>query len=284
MDFIHLVKSKQNELNLTDKQVSEKSGLSEYVFYNLVKYRTYLTRLSYFALSSVLGLSILSEDEISLIIEENKKLVGTVESNLYLAENFIDEKKVEFLEKELSRLKEAHLSVESKNKVINSQYKEIESLRKEIDILKKNIDEKVREAYSNGIKDGSSKVSNLHGAYNDSLIEALNEEYTDKISKLEMALKKVELSYSNLYREVLNKNLVADLNGFEKPLLLSKEELGLNLDGTLISDILLKYYEGNVSVENVASMFGIPESEVENIVVNYAIIEKNGVKSYVKRQ
>lgn len=284
MDFIHLVKSKQVEKGLSDMEVSKKSGIDEYTYYNLVKYRGYLTRVAYFTLSSIFGLPILSDSEIDDILEENKKLVGTPETNLYVAENFPDIERVELLEKELARLKESHESINQKNIVINKQYKEIELLKKEIDKLKLDIDDKVRNAYSEGITEGLSKIGNMQNAHNNSLIEALNEEYTEKIEKLELALKKLELAYTNLYREVAANNLIENIDSFEKPLLLSKEELGLSLDNSLICDVLTKYYEGNSTVENVAKEFGISELEVENIIVNYAIVEKSGVKSYVKRK
>lgn len=284
MDFIQLIKSKQVESGLSDLEISKKSGIDEYTYYNLIKYRCYLSRVAYFTLSAIFSLPILTDLEIDEIISENKKLVGTPETNLYVAETYGDIQRIELLEKELARLKGSHESISQKNIVINSQYKEIEKLKKEIDKLKSEIDEKVRDAYSNGITDGMSKIGNMQTAHNNLLIDALNEEYTEKIDKLELALKKLELSYTNLYREVLANNLVDNIGNFEKPLLLSKEELGLSLDNSLICDVLTKYYEGNNTIENVAKVFSISELEVENIIVNYAIVDKNGVKSYVKRQ
>jgi hypothetical protein len=284
MDFVHLIKSKQAEKGLSDLEVSKTSGIDEYTYYNLIKYRCYLSRVAYFTLSAVFGLPILSELEIEELLAENKKLVGSPETNLYVAETYGDIQRIELLEKELARLKSSHEGVSQKNVVINSQYKEIEKLKKEIDKLQSDIDEKVRDAYSKGITDGMSKIGNMQNAHNNLLIDALNEEYTEKIDKLELALKKLELSYTNLYREVLANNLVDNIGNFEKPLLLSKEELGLSLDNSLICDVLTKYYEGNNTIENVAKLFSISELEVENIVVNYAIVDKNGVKSYVKRQ
>ena len=284
MDFIHLVKSKQADKGLSDIEVSKKSGIDEYTYYNLIKYRGYLTRVAYFTLSAIFELPILSDLEIDEILKENKRLVGTPETNLYVAENFPDIQRVDLLEKELARLKDSHESVSQKNIVINKQYKEIEQLNKEIEKLKLEIDEKVKNAYSDGIAEGLSKIGNMQNAHNNSFIEALNEEYTERIEKLELALKKVELAYTNLYREVAANNLIENIDSFEKPLLLSKEELGLSLDNSLICDVLTKYYEGNNTIENVAKVFGISELEVENIVVNYAIVEKSGVKSYVKRK
>lgn len=284
MDFMHLVRSKQVEQGLTDKEVGLMAGIEEYTYYNLVKYRGYLSRVAYYALSCVFKLPILSEDEIVELLKENKDLVGTPETNLYVADNFIDIARVDLLEKELARLKETHKSVEKKNEVINKQYKEIEELHKEIEKLRKDINDKVQQAYIDGIKEGSSKISNMQRAHNNALIEALNLEYTEKIDKLELALKRADLRYSRLYKTVIDNNLVNNIDTFDKPMILSKEEMGMTLNDTLISDILIKYYEENISVESISDLLGIFVNEVEDIIVNYQIVDKNGVKMYVKKK
>jgi hypothetical protein len=69
-----------------------------------------------------------------------------------------------------------------------------------------------------------------------------------------------------------------------KPLVLQKEELGLNLDNSLISDVLNGYYDGNKSVDIISNELGITEEEIKGIVKEYTIMDRNGVKSYVKKK
>ena len=95
MDFIQLIKSKQVESGLSDLEISKKSGIDEYTYYNLIKYRCYLSRVAYFTLSAIFSLPILTDLEIDEIISENKKLVGTPESNLYVAETYGDIQRIE---------------------------------------------------------------------------------------------------------------------------------------------------------------------------------------------
>ena len=42
MDFIKLMSAKQKQKGYSDKKMSELTGISEYSYYNLKKYRIYL--------------------------------------------------------------------------------------------------------------------------------------------------------------------------------------------------------------------------------------------------
>lgn len=287
MDFIHLVASKQVEKGLSDSEVSLRTGINEYTYYNLKKYRVYLSRVAYYSLSCVFGLSILLDNEIDAVLEENKRIVGHPETNLDIAAEFVNPKTVERLETELNKLKRTFDTVEEKTKVINKLYLEIDSLKKELGSIQDDIKERVKKAFSEGIIEGSKKIESMKISSNQQFINTLNAEYTEKIEKLELALKKSELAYTRLYKEVeiaKQNNIVANIYGFDKPLLLMKEEMGLDLKDSLISDILSAYYENNDSVDKIAYKLDIETKLVENVIINYGIKNNNGVQIYVKRQ
>lgn len=288
MDFIQTVKSVQEQKNISDKEVCDRAGIGEYVFYNLMNYRTYLTRVAYFSLSCVLGLKILSDIEIDELLEDNKSIVGSPESNLYVAAECADFDRVEVLEKELALLKNNATGIDAKNKVINGLFVDIDKLKKELKTVKDESELKIQDAYSKGIKDGSSKVVNMQSAQSQMMIDALNEEYMERIGKLETALKKSEYTLSVLYKEIeaINQDGIVeiDLSNTYKPMVLQKEELGLNLDNSLISDVLNSYYEGNKSVDNISEELGLTDEEIKGIIKQYTIIDRNGVKSYVKKK
>lgn len=287
MDFVHLIASKQLEKGLTDLEVSIKTGINEYTYYNLKKYRIYLSRVAYYALSCVFSLNILSDKDIDGVLEENRKIVGNPESNLSIAAECVNPETLERLELELNKLKRTLDTVDEKNKVINKLYSEIDLLKKELLSIQADITERVKQAFSDGVIEGSKKIESMKMSNNQQFINSLNAEYTEKINKLELALKKVDLVYTRLYKEVQiarQNNVVADIHGFDKPLLLMKEEMGLDLKDSLIGDILTLYYQNNDSVDRIANKLGIETGLVESVIINYGIKDNNGVSIYVKRQ
>ena len=83
-------------------------------------------------------------------------------------------------------------------------------------------------------------------------------------------MKKSEYTLSMLYKEIeaINQDGIVeiDLSNVYKPLVLQKEELGLNLDNSLIGDVLNMYYENNKSVDIIVSEIGLSEKEVKDII------------------
>ena len=286
MDFIKLMSAKQKQKGYSDKKMSELTGISEYSYYNLKKYRIYLSKVAYYSISSVLGLNMLSDEEINHIIEENRGIVGTPESNLNIAAECVNPEYLEKMQVELVKLKKTLDKVDEKNKVINSQYIEIEKLKKDLEINTLKIQEDIKKAYSDGVKEGSEKVKNMKSANQQLFIDSLNREYTDKISKLEFALHKIEKQYAYLYRSVeesIKTNVMPNLNNIEKPLLLQKEKLGLIITPELVQNVLVNYYNLGLSIEDICMTLGLKRSVVEDIVINYIEKDINGEKKYVKR-
>lgn len=286
MDFIKLMSAKQKQKGYSDKKMSELTGISEYSYYNLKKYRIYLSKVAYYSISSVLGLNMLSDEEINHIIEENRGIVGTPESNLNIAAECVNPEYLEKMQVELVKLKKTLDKVDEKNKVINSQYIEIEKLKKDLEINTLKIQEDIKKAYSDGVKEGSEKVKNMKSANQQLFIDSLNREYTDKISKLESALHKIEKQYAYLYRSVeesIKTNVMPNLNNIEKPLLLQKEKLGLIITPELVQNVLVNYYNLGLSIEDICMTLGLKRSVVEDIVINYIEKDINGEKKYVKR-
>ena len=286
MDFIKLMSAKQKQKGYSDKKMSELTGISEYSYYNLKKYRIYLSKVAYYSISSVLGLNMLSDEEINHIIEENRGIVGTPESNLNIAAECVNPEYLEKMQVELVKLKKTLDKVDEKNKVINSQYIEIEKLKKDLEINTLKIQEDIKKAYSDGVKEGSEKVKNMKSANQQLFIDSLNREYTDKISKLEFALHKIEKQYAYLYRSVeesIKTNVMPNLNNIEKPILLQKEKLGLIITPELVQNVLVNYYNLGLSIEDICMTLGLKRSVVEDIVINYIEKDINGEKKYVKR-
>lgn len=286
MDFIKLMSAKQKQKGYSDKKMSELTGISEYSYYNLKKYRIYLSKVAYYSISSVLGLNMLSDEEINHIIEENRGIVGTPESNLNIAAECVNPEYLEKMQVELVKLKKTLDKVDEKNKVINSQYIEIEKLKKDLEINTLKIQEDIKKAYSDGVKEGSEKVKNMKSANQQLFIDSLNREYTDKISKLESALHKIEKQYAYLYRSVeesIKTNVMPNLDNIEKPLLLQKEKLGLIITPELVQNVLVNYYNLGLSIEDICMTLGLKRSVVEDIVINYIEKDINGEKKYVKR-
>ncbi len=159
MDFISKVNEKQKELGLTDAELSKKTGINEYTLYYVKNYRQYLTKVGYYALCSVLKIKVV--DYIDALLEENKGLVGSPESNLELASNFPDLDYLERLEKELVALKKLKDRIDSKDAVINSQLIEIKELKKELEELNKKNSDLEKAAYSQGVKAGLVQIQQM---------------------------------------------------------------------------------------------------------------------------
>jgi hypothetical protein len=281
MDYIKLVSAVQNEKGYSDTQMAEKTGINEYTYYNLKKYRLYLSKVGYYAISSVLGLPILSDEEIESILRENKEIVGIPETNLEIAAEYVNPEIVDKLEKELSRVKTALDNIENKNEVINIQYREIEKLKNELSSEWKDLNQKVQEAYSKGVKEGSEKVAIMRNSSTQHLIDMMNEEYTDKIDKLEKALSKSEQQYLGLYKlmqyyALTDLSIQNNLKSFEKPLLLQKEELGLVISDDTKMQVLNCYHNLGMSIGEIEVEMKLKYSQIEDIVLNYNIRNNDG--------
>lgn len=288
MDFITLITAKQKDKKYTDKQMSDLTGINEYTYYGLKKYRLYLSKVAYYAICGVLELPILENDQIEKILKENHQIVGSPEVNMSIAAEFANPVYVENLELELSKLKATLDNIDEKNKVINNQYLEIDKLRKELVEKEKGLKHEIQQAYSDGVKEGKTKIENMKNASNQQMINMLNEEYTSQIDKLEKALKKSENQYISLYKYIRGyiKNTpdcTLSLEGFKKPLGLYKEELGLVITEEMVYNVMFNYHHLELSVEEIAQSLGMRKLDVENIVFNYIEIEENGVKKYVQR-
>ena len=281
MDFIKLVSATQKEKGLTDKEIAERTGINEYTYYNLKKYRLYLSKVAYFSLSCVLDLPILSDKEINSILVENQGIVGIPETNLDIAAEYVNPKQVERLEKELSRVKDSLDKMDAKNSVINAQFLEIEKLKKDLSSEWKDLNLKIQEAYSKGVKDGANKVEIMKSSASQHLIDIMNEEYTDKINKLEKALSKVENQYMRLYKVVQffninNPEYALDLSIFEKPLALQKEELGLIVSDDMKVQILNSYHNLGMSIEEIEKEVVLNRKQIEDIILHYNIRKNKG--------
>lgn len=281
MDFIKLVDSVQNNKGFSDSEMSKLTGISEYTYYALKKYRIYLSKVAYFSISCVLGLPIEKDTEIESILEENKKIVGLPESNLAIAAECVNPEYLEKMEVELSKLKKTLDTVDEKNKVITAQYAEIERLRKELEQGWNDLNQKIQEAYSDGIREGAMKIEIMKTSAHESMMMDLNEEYTDKIDKLERALYKVEKQYFELYKLVYNYNhlsidTVIDLSNFEKPLALIKEEIGMVISEDTMLQILLCYTNMKMSVDEILEEISISRKDIEWVLKNYKLGKKNG--------
>lgn len=222
MDFISKVNKRQKELGLTDKELSEKTGINEYTLYYVKKYRQYLSKVGYYALCAVLDISVV--DYVDALLEENRGIVGAPESNLEIAAQYVNIEYLEKLEKELVSLKTLKDRIESKDILINSQNKEIENLTKELQYLKNTDTDIEKEAYSKGIKEGLIKIQQSMKVEKDKDFQRAERQYKSEIKKLENSLNKLEESYYNLYTYVAFQ-LKGNLDGFSIPLYMSLEEI-----------------------------------------------------------
>ena len=282
MDFITLISAIQKEKGISDNEMAKKTGINEYTYYNLKKYRLYLSKVAYFSISSVLGIPVENDAGIEDILNENKRIVGLPESNLEIAGEYVNPKQIELMEKELSRVKSTLDTIEEKNKVINAQYMEITKLRQELTLEWNDLNHKIQEAYSNGVKEGASKVEVMKSSATQQMIDIMNEEYTDKIDKLEKGLKRVESQYARLYKVVQFFNasypdFKIDLSNFEKPLSLQKEELGLVLSDDMKLQILNCYHNLGMSIEDIEKEVKLQRKQIEEVVLTYNIRKKNNI-------
>ena len=195
MDFITLVSAKQKSKKLSDKQISELTGIPEYCYYNLKMYRTYLTKVAYYSLSCVLNLPIDSNEKIEDILTENKNIVGTPETNLSIAAEYVNPENYEKALKELARLKKTVDNMKQNSEVVNKLQSEISSLTKKLENLERDVSEKVKQAYSQGVSESFDKIANMKSANNQIVIDNIVEEYEGKLSRIDRSLKKIETQY-----------------------------------------------------------------------------------------
>lgn len=276
MDYITLITSVQRDKNISDAEMSNLTGINEYTYYALKKYRIYLSKVAYFSISSVLGLPIGTNDEIEDILLENKEKVGSPESNLSIAAECVNPDYLEKIEKELARLKQVADVIEEKNKVISNQFVEIERLRKELESEWSNLNKKVQEAYSNGVREGASKVEIMKASESQRMLMALNEEYSETIDKLEKGLSRFEKLYNALYKAVYvyNQNSFdngVDLSNFDTPVAFLKEKIGMVISDDLKIQVLNCYYNMNMSISDIVGEVSLSRKDVENIIKNYKL-------------
>lgn len=292
MDFVKLFSARQKKLGYSDSQMAELTGINEYTFYNIKQYRTYLTKVAYYAIASVLHLNIDSDESIALILKENNQIVGVPQSNLSVAAESVNPETLKQMEKELIRLSGSINSVEQKEKVINSLRLEIDALRKEKDNLEKKLKRVEEDAYSKGVKEGSEKVQNMRAARSDSFNDFIISEYNKRIEQLERGIKRAEDQYAALYKYVSAfeedaPNLINfkgfNLKEFEKPLKLQKEELGITISEDLVSLVMSCYYQMGLSKEEIMKEIKLDYDKITEILENYKEVRQAGKTVYVKK-
>ena len=287
MDFITLVSAKQKSKKLSDKQISELTGIPEYCYYNLKMYRTYLTKVAYYSLSCVLDLPIDSNEKIEDILIENKNKVGTPETNLSIAAEYVNPDNYEKALKELARLKKTVDNMKQNSEVINKLQSEISSLTKKLEQLEKDVSEKVKQAYSQGVSESFDKIANMKSANNQIIIDNIVEEYEGKLSRIDRSLKKIETQYVRLYKLVLDFNEkvgeeVISLKDIEKPLKLIQEELNGELSEDIIKQVCMCYHKLGLSIEDIVLETNLDKEIIKDIVLTYKEKSLNGVVYYVK--
>lgn len=287
MDFITLVSAKQKSKKLTDKQIAELSGIPEYCYYNLKMYRTYLTKVAYYSLSCVLDLPIDSNEKIEDILIENKNKVGTPETNLSIAAEYVNPDNYEKALKELARLKKTVDNMKQNSEVVNKLQSEISSLTKKLEKLDKDVSEKVKQAYSQGVSESFDKIANMKTANNQIVIDNIVEEYEGKLSRIERSLKKLETQYVRLYKMVSDFNLkmgenIINLEDVEKPLKLIQEELNGELSEDMIKQVCMCYHQLGLSFDEIVNETNLDIKIIKDIILTYKEKSLNGVTYYVK--
>lgn len=287
MDFITLVSAKQKSKKLTDKQIAELSGIPEYCYYNLKMYRTYLTKVAYYSLSCVLDLPIDSNEKIEDILIENKNKVGTPETNLSIAAEYVNPDNYEKALKELARLKKTVDNMKQNSEVVNKLQSEISSLTKKLEKLEKDVSEKVKQAYSQGVSESFDKIANMKTANNQIVIDNIVEEYEGKLSRIERSLKKLETQYVRLYKMVSDFNLkmgenIINLEDVEKPLKLIQEELNGELSEDMIKQVCMCYHQLGLSFDEIVNETNLDIKIIKDIILTYKEKSLNGVTYYVK--
>ena len=270
MDYIKLVSAIQKDKGMTDAEVAEYSGISEYGYYALKKYRMYLTKVAYFSLNAVFGLEN-RFSELDEILMENKQKVGTPETNLQIAAEYVNPEKLGKLEKELAKCKKTLDSVKVKDALIEKQSMQIDKINRDLENSWKESKEKVKDAYSEGIRKGLSQIRMMKEANNQHMVDLLNEEYKDKIGKLEVSLDEVNKKYAGLYKVVEHYNKTAfdggvDLEKFDKPLELRKEEIGMIISEDVKLQVLSCYKDMGMSVEEIMEEVSLSREKVEEIL------------------
>jgi hypothetical protein len=287
MDFITLVSAKQKSKKLTDKQIAELSGIPEYCYYNLKMYRTYLTKVAYYSLSCVLDLPIDSNEKIEDILIENKNKVGTPETNLSIAAEYVNPDNYEKALKELARLKKTVDNMKQNSEVVNKLQSEISSLTKKLEKLEKDVSEKVKQAYSQGVSESFDKIANMKTANNQIVIDNIVEEYEGKLSRIDRSLKKLETQYVRLYKMVSDFNLkmgenIINLEDVEKPLKLIQEELNGELSEDMIKQVCMCYHQLGLSFDEIVNETNLDIKIIKDIILTYKEKSLNGVIYYVK--
>lgn len=287
MDFITLVSAKQKSKKLTDKQIAELSGIPEYCYYNLKMYRTYLTKVAYYSLSCVLDLPIDSNEKIEDILIENKNKVGTPETNLSIAAEYVNPDNYEKALKELARLKKTVDNMKQNSEVVNKLQSEISSLTKKLEKLDKDVSEKVKQAYSQGVSESFDKIANMKTANNQIVIDNIVEEYEGKLSRIDRSLKKLETQYVRLYKMVSDFNLkmgenIINLEDVEKPLKLIQEELNGELSEDMIKQVCMCYHQLGLSFDEIVNETNLDIKIIKDIILTYKEKSLNGVIYYVK--
>lgn len=287
MDFITLVSAKQKSKKLTDKQIAELSGIPEYCYYNLKMYRTYLTKVAYYSLSCVLDLPIDSNEKIEDILIENKNKVGTPETNLSIAAEYVNPDNYEKALKELARLKKTVDNMKQNSEVVNKLQSEISSLTKKLEKLEKDVSDKVKQAYSQGVSESFDKIANMKTANNQIVIDNIVEEYEGKLSRIDRSLKKLETQYVRLYKMVSDFNLkmgenIINLEDVEKPLKLIQEELNGELSEDMIKQVCMCYHQLGLSFDEIVNETNLDIKIIKDIILTYKEKSLNGVIYYVK--
>lgn len=225
MDFLTLVSAKQKDKKLSDLDVSRLSGIDEYTYYNLKKYRVYLSKVAYFSLCSVLGIPVLSDAKVEDVLKENREIVGLPESNLSIAAECVNPEYLAKMENELAKLKDTVDTAKVKDEVIKKQSVEIDGLKREIEGLKKKSVEESKVAYQEGIKQ-SIGVEVMKTAESQHFNDLMKLEYEGLLEKAEKARKETEEDYYRLYKYLYELSQVDErikLNLFRRPLRFQEE-------------------------------------------------------------
>ena len=219
MNFIDIVKNKQEKFSIPDSEVCKRSGISEYTFYDLKRYKLYLTRVAYFSLCAVLDIPVLDDDGIEDILAENRKLVGSPSSNLTIAAEYVDPNYLEKIEKELKELKLSSENIENKDKVIQELQMKLNKILRQLKEKEDSLNAQIQQAYSDGIKEGLEKIPIMQQANNQQFVELLKEEYSEQIERLEDALRLSRKQYAALYNYVagyLERNVIGERLSIER--------------------------------------------------------------------
>ena len=222
-DFIVEVNKKQQLKGFTDSFISKETGIPEYIYYDLKKYRTYLTRVAYYSLCVVLDLDIEDSETIDYIIELNKTIVGSPDTNLKLAAQSVNPEYVDKLEKEvksLQILRDRLITTYDLVKALKDEIKELEKKNKDSVLLNKEEQKKKQQdiARELGLKMSKSLRTGLEKSYDDKI-----NELTELLKKKDIEIKKCYELYYIMYMEVL-KGKEIDIDEYPLPHNMKKED------------------------------------------------------------